>query len=374
MRLAVAAGLLAASTRLSTAAIVTSLLMPQTSRVVRLPEVVRKEVSELRADLYLHPDGPSPGVVLVLGALREGRRYALLEAVARSLASCGHAVLVPELGRLRQLILGQDALDDLVGATQALGEQQNVQRGPVGLFGFSLGGSLALLAAGDDRLRHRVGCVASMGGYFRLVDMLTAATTGVVGPDGETMALEVPSVCTVCASLIAHLPEEDRKLLERALDERPGAPLEAMARVAGESVGAQAQVVLALLRNRDPGAVASILQDLDGAASMMTKLSPETVIGRIEAPVWVLHDERDRYVPSQQSRLMREAVAGRANFKFFSIRLLEHTEPTALPLNPARFFHDYLPGLVRLARFVHGPLAALRKVSAQRDGRRASAG
>jgi Dienelactone hydrolase and related enzymes len=364
MCLAVPAGLLAASTGLSTAAIVTSLLVPQTSRVVRLPEVARREVSELRADLYLHPDGPSPGVVLVLGALREGRRYALLEATARSLASCGYAVLVPELGRLRQLILGQDALDDLVGAALALGEQRDVQRGPVGLFGFSLGGSLALLAAGDDRLRHRVACVACMGGYFRLVDMLTAATAGVVGANGETISLAAPSVYTVSASLIAHLPDKDRKLLERALNERPDAPLEAMSRIPGESVGAQAQVVLALLRNRDPGAVSSILQDLDGAASMMTKLSPETVIPRIGAPVWVLHDERDRYVPSQQSRLMREAVAGRANFKFFSIRLLEHTEPIALPLNPARLFHDYLPGLVRLARFVHGPLAALRKALA----------
>jgi hypothetical protein len=57
MCLAVPARLLAVSTALSIATIVTSLLVPQTSRVVRLPEVVRREVSDLRADLYLHPDG-----------------------------------------------------------------------------------------------------------------------------------------------------------------------------------------------------------------------------------------------------------------------------------------------------------------------------
>lgn len=196
----VPARLLAASSVLSATAILTKLLLPSKKQVLRLPEPTRRDVSELNADLYVAPGGPSPGIVLVLGALREGRRYPLLVTLARSIAAYGFAVLVPELGRLRRLIVGEDALEDLIRAALALTGQDGVTESPVGLFGFSLGGSLALMAAADDRLHDRVACVTSMGGYFSLHDMLTAATTGKLGAGGEEIALAAPSVYAIVAS------------------------------------------------------------------------------------------------------------------------------------------------------------------------------
>jgi len=328
---------------------------------VRRPEISRREIAGLQVDLYLPPGGPWPAIVLVLGALREGRRYPLLEATARSIAACGFAVLVPELGRLRRLVLADDALDDLVAAVLALPAEDGVAGAPAGLVGFSLGGSLALVAAADDRLRDRVACVASMGGYCSLADMLTAATTGTIGTAGETAALAAPAVFAMAASLVAPLPRPDRELLERALEESPDAPLKALARVDSGSMGLQARAVLSLLRNRDPSAVASLIGKVEGAAEMMARFSPETVAARIDVPVWLLHDERDQYVPAQQLRRMREAMAARANFEFISIRLLEHTEPRAPGLNPVRILRDYLPGLFGLVRFAHGPLKAVRR-------------
>jgi dienelactone hydrolase len=349
---------LAASTGLSTIAILTHLLVPGAAPLVPLAPVTRR--SEGDADLYLPPDGPSPGIVLVLGAVREGRRYPLLETVARTVAGCGFAVLVPELGRLRHLILAEDALDDLVKAASALPRQDGVSDSPVGLFGFSLGGSLALLAAADDRLRDRVACVASMGGYFRLADMLAAATVGVTEP---STALAAPSAFAVAASLVDQLPDPDRDRLARLLDADRDRPIEALAEVDVESVGRQARAVLAVLRNRDPAAVASLMQGLDGIAAGMARLSPAGVIRRITAPVWMVHDQRDRYVPAGQFRLMRQSVADRRNFKFFSLRLLEHTEPVPPMLNPVRLLGDYLPGLASLTRFIGGPLAAVRRAA-----------
>lgn len=316
-----------------------------------MPEVDRREVPDLKADLYLAPGRRSPGIVLVLGALREGRRYPLLETTARHIAGCGCAVLVPELGRLRQLILGPDALDDLVAAALALPGQEGVVDAPVGLIGFSLGGSLALLAAGDGRLRGHIACVASMGAYFRLTGMLTAATIG---------TLAAPSAYAVAASLVATLPDADRRALEAVLDVGRDSPLEALARVDPASVGSPARAVLSLFTNRDPDAIATLLQRVEGAGTL-AGLSPEDTIGQIEAPVWVLHDERDRYVPFSEFRLLREVAAERRNFTFLSTRLLEHTEPLPPALNPIRLVGDYLPGLMRLARFVRGPLAAVRR-------------
>lgn len=348
----VPAGLLERSPAFAAAAVLGRLALPHGDRLVHLPRANRVEVGP-RADLYVPDLGrASPGVVLVLGALREGRRYELLETTARALAGCGYAVLVPELGRLSRLILGPDALDDLVDATRSMASLPGVRNGPVGLFGFSLGASLALVAAGDQRLEGGVACVAAMGGYHRLDDMLAAATTGAV-------ALESPSVYAVCASLAALLAEPDRSLFERALDENRDSPLEALTRLAATPTGAEARALIALLKNRDATAVPAVIGRINGAAAAMSALSPATVLDRIVVPVFVLHDERDRYVPFSQHVLMREAMKGRRNFRFFSTRLLEHTEPAA-PRSISALVEDYVPGLWQLERFVRGPLAALR--------------
>lgn len=344
--IAVPARALASSDGLSAALILGTMLLPPAARLAHVPEVARRELDHLRADLYLPAGGPSPGLVLVLGALREGRRYELLEKAARTIAGCGFAVLVPELGRLRRLVLGQDALDDLVAAAQELPRQAGVIDAPVGLIGFSLGGSLALVAAGDPRLQARVACVAAMGAYFRLSDMLDAAMAG---------ELAAPSAYAVAASAAATLPVPDRDIVEQAIDADRESPLEAMSRIPVTSVGAEAQLMLAAFRDGRPADVAR------GLAPMMAGLSPEAVIDQVEAPVWLLHDERDRYVPFGQFEAMREAAAGRASFKFFRLRLLEHTEPVPPALNPFRLFGDYVPGLLSLGRFVRGPLSALRR-------------
>ncbi len=347
--IAVPARALASSGGLSAAAILSTLLFPPASRLARMPEVTRRELDGLTADLYLPAGGPWPGLVLVLGALREGRRYELLEKVARTIAACGFAVLVPELGRLRRLVLDEGALEDLVTAAQLLPRQPGVIDAPVGLIGFSLGGSLALVAAGDPRLRGRVACVAAMGAYFRLADMLAAAMAG---------DLAAPSTYAVVASVAATLPAPDRDTVEHAIDRDRESPLEAISKIPIPSVGPEAQVVLGAFRDRRPADVAARL------APVMARLSPDAVIERIDTAVWVLHDERDRYVPVGQLAAMREAAAGRPNFTFSRLRLLEHTEPVPPALNPARLFGDYLPGLISLFRFVHGPLTELRRRTA----------
>lgn len=347
------ARLLAASDRLSSAAILASLLLPPGQRVLRLPQVRRLDVDNLEADLFLPECGPSPGIVLALGALREGRRYELLQKAASSVSSCGFAVLVPELGRLRRLVLDGDAVNDLVQAALVLPRLDGVIDAPVGLIGFSLGGSLALLAAADPRLQNRVAFVAAMGAYFRLTDMLTAATT-------QGTLLMPPSQYAIVASLVATLPDPDRELLESALDSGRESPLQAVAQIETGSVGPRARNILGLLRNRDSSRVASLASAIDDLPAMLAALSPESVIDRLTVPIWALHDERDRYVPFSQFEVLRSAAAGRPNWTFLATRLFEHTEPLPPMLDPRRLLGDYVPGLIKLFRFVHGPLATIR--------------
>ena len=352
--LTVPARLLASSDGLASATILSSLLLPSRQHLLALPQVTRHEIDSLEADLFLPQDGPSPGIVLVLGALREGRRYDLLQRAARTVAACGFAILVPELGRLRRLILDRDAVDDLVKAVLSLPGKEGVIDAPVGLIGFSLGGSLALLAAADPRLQRRVAFVAAMGAYGRLTDMLSAATAGV---------LAAPSEYAIAASLVATLPDPDRELLERALEDGRDSPLQALSQTEIKSVGPRARNVLALLKNRDAGRIGSLTDAIDDLPAMLAALSPVSVIDRVTVPVWVLHDERDRYVPFSQFQRLRSAAAGRPHWRFLATRVFEHTEPLPPVLNPYRLLADYLPGLIDLFRFVHGPVATIRQAA-----------
>ncbi len=66
------ARLLAGSSALSALAILATQLVPARVRRAHRPGVTRRAVDELRADLYLPLRLPAPGIVLVMGTLREG--------------------------------------------------------------------------------------------------------------------------------------------------------------------------------------------------------------------------------------------------------------------------------------------------------------
>jgi pimeloyl-ACP methyl ester carboxylesterase len=154
--------------------------------LARRPPPRRSSLAGFEADLYLPGrQGPHPGLLLVQGALLEGRAYPPLVRVAEAAARAGFAVCVPELGRLRDYVVDAQALADLLASAAAFRRHPEV-RGRVALFGFSLGGGLALLAAEQDA--DDVLLVAALGGCYDLRAMVAAAAEGRLEP---TAALAV---------------------------------------------------------------------------------------------------------------------------------------------------------------------------------------
>ena len=59
---------------------------------------------------------------------------------------------------------------------------------------------------------------------------------------------------------------------------------------------------------RESAALARFTPELPAAGDLaMPPIGPDGLIGRIEIPVWVLHDERDQYVLLRQSKPQRVA-------------------------------------------------------------------
>ena len=65
----------------------------------------------------------------------------------------------------------------------------------------------------------------------------------------------------------------------------------------------------------------------------LARISPNTLIGDLKAPVLIMHDREDTAIPSPESRRMAEALAGRGEVYYTEFSLFQHLDPTAqLPL------------------------------------------
>ncbi len=337
-------------------------LGPHPLEVVPAPR--ERSVDGLEADLYAPAWGRRhPGLILVNGAVAEGRKYPPLVGAARAVARAGYAVLVPELGDVRALVVSPASVEDLVKSIGVFRGQPEVSPGPIGLYGFSLGGSLALLAAEDPRTSGQLAFVADLGGYYRLSDMIRAATTQTLpGVSGVVRVDPLVSFIAINSVIQLMSPGADRVLLTETLRRATVEdPLAAFAALRPDQLTPVGRPVLALIQNRDGARADALILRVDPLIRQtIDALSPATHLERIGVPVWVLHDENDPFVPSQESRLLAQDPRGHGQIRLSMTMLLKHTEFLDLPaLTPRTALTLYLPNLLRLERFVEEPLATL---------------
>jgi hypothetical protein len=186
-----------------------------------------------------------------------------------------------------------------------------VRDGRVGLFGFSVGAAMVELAAADPRIQDRVAVVGGFGGYADLLAVAAAATTGTLRDGGRTepWAPDAVTVTVMRKNLIAGVPAAaDRDALWHALVDHTAllAPADALT-PAGRAVRD-------LLTNTDPARVDALLAALPAPQrAELAALSPVHVLGRVHAPVYLMHDRGDPLLPYVESRRARDALvaAGR---------------------------------------------------------------
>lgn len=262
------------------------------------PSVERGEdvVGGVVVDRY-SPGPSAPPVLLVPGAAPAGRDDARVVSLATSLARADREVVVPELA-LYDRDLDLDDVDRVVRVAQALCRPGH---GLV-LFGVSFGGSLALVAAADERIAACIDLVATFGAYADLVGVVQAAATGVSVVDGERHpwqgADEQLARRVLRDAAVELAPEPQRLQLRRAL--RRGDP-------SGLPAGSRA--VYDLVTAEDPREVRDLVRQLPPRARrVLDSLSPVTVADRIRAPVLAAHAVDDPAVPYAELLRLERAL------------------------------------------------------------------
>ena len=306
------------------------------------------------ADLYLPGEGmPEAGIVLIPGAVPEGKDDKRLVKFAEGMARLQFAVLTPELSDYRELEIRTRQVTQVADAFRYLVNRQDLSPGGrAGIGAFSFAAGPAILAALEEDLRERVRYIFAVGAYHDLRRTIRYFTTGYFEADGKARYVEPSDYARVVFAYTAldHVSDlDDRATLKAMLDAKVE---NASADVSGPAsgLGAEGQSVYGLLTNTDP----------DAASELIDRLPPETrtlidaltladkALGGLPARLILVHGKNDPLIPYSETIALSRAVAPSDPRVFLIERLLAHVDLAFTDALTARFWTQDLPDAKRV--------------------------
>ena len=130
--------------------------------------------------------------MVFLGANAAGADDPDVINLGKALARAGFAVMYywsPTMGERAQVDAGEIA--NIVAAFDHLRRQEFVDPDRVGLAGFSVGASFALVAAADPRIADDIAFVNAFGGYYDTADLMVQIAAGRAIDNGGDIPWEV---------------------------------------------------------------------------------------------------------------------------------------------------------------------------------------
>lgn len=277
---------------------------------------IRKTIQSNSGPVYLdvyEPASPSPpipgsreGLVFIPG-VGDNRADPQLINFSQALARAGLVMMDITTPTLINYDLSSNDSDAVVQAFKALSHWPGVAANRVGIIGLSASGALACFAAADPRIRDSVAFLTLFGDYFNARTLLQAIGRRALDVDGHMQPWQPQYVpIQVLSNVVAPLlPPPEGSLLINAL--APGGTPFTPADLAGLSPDTVA--MYHLLAGDEPDKVDRNLAALSPPIqALLENLSPSRVINQIHAPIYLLHDRNDQFVPFTESRAFADAL------------------------------------------------------------------
>ena len=298
------------------------------------------ELAELWLPAWARAERQAGAMLLVFGVNNLGRNHPSIERVADGLARTGVAVLVPDSRTLLEGRLEIGEVDGVVRAFQLLAARPEVDRDRVGIVGFSVGGSLAILAARDPRIADQVRWVNAFGAFADAETYLSSvAAHAYVAPDGDVAGwTPTPLAREVFLRFVLDQVDDraDRRALDRAFSDRilaaDRSPPAADVRETLESDAARAAWDLLAASSLDE-ARAAIERLPPASLEFIDAISPGRHLGGLEADVYLMHEVEDHHVPYVESRALADALSSTGRLeRHTEFRLFDHVQPDDLDI------------------------------------------
>lgn len=296
------------------------------------------DLAELWLPAWASAERPAGAMLLVFGVNNLGRNHPAIVRVADALARTGVAVLVPDSRTLLEGRLEVGEIGGVVDAFQLLAARAEVDRERLGIVGFSVGGSLALLAARDPAIADQVRWVNAFGAFADASSYLASvASHAYRAPSGELIPwTPTPLARDVFLAFMLDQVDDtdDRARLQSAyaaaIQQGERAPR------AGDvsellTTDAARTVEELLTAGSLAEARAAVDRLPDESLAFIDAISPARHLDGLTAEVHLMHETEDHHVPFVESRALADALGGRlANQTEF--RLFDHVQPDDLDL------------------------------------------
>lgn len=273
------------------------------------------------------------GWVVLHGITRPGRHHTGLLRFARSLASTGARVLIPEISEWTRMDLAPRRAQTVIrSSVDFLASAPESAPGGVGLVGFSFGAPQALYTAADPGFATRIRGVVGWGGYADLSRTVRFQLTGEFEWEGRSYHL-VPDPYgrwVVGANILPLVPgfEETTPVSDalRALATEAGDRQVPAADPSFDSVITQMRVGLPRRvrplfdlfappsGRRPPDDEANRLVELMAPAARreLPLVDPLRMIEAVRVPVRLLHSRSDQLIPFTETLAMGQILSRRA--------------------------------------------------------------
>ena len=280
------------------------------------------------ADVYRLTDGkPRAAVLLSLGANEAGRDDTSVVNLGHALARAGFVVMFhwsPDIGLHANI--DSDEPEKLVQAFQYLEGRDYVDGKRVGLGGFCIGASLALVAASDPRISDRVHFINAFGPFFDAESLLLQVASREVVYEGESTRWEPDSLT------LRVLANELIETLDNSYDADilTGHYLNGQAATQDELAGlsVSGRTVSDLLEGAELSEAESLYSSLPASFRKdLANISPSNHVGGLRARLLVMHGRYDQAVPVVESRRLVEATEDRIDVRYTEFLAFEHVRP-----------------------------------------------
>ncbi|MQF65368.1 hypothetical protein FIM04_04560 [SAR202 cluster bacterium AC-409-J13_OGT_754m] len=296
------------------------------------PEPIIEHVSfkssrgQLSGDIYRPPGkGPYAAVVLFLGVQPARASDQRVVNLGNALARSNMAAMYYWSSDMEQGIMTPKEIENLVASFKYLSNLEFVDPTRVGIAGFCVGGSFALIAASDPLINDDVQFVNAFGPYFDMKDLATSiiseTSDGIYGQ--ENWQPDKLSKKVLATHLTSEVIYKEANIItnwftnDRANDIAPTLSTENGQRIHD----------LLAQKSRKNATVAFELLSPEKKAELH-QLSPSSHVADIKASVLIMHDQNDPLIPVSHSRQLFEALDGQTNVLFTEYgSIFEHVSP-----------------------------------------------
>ncbi len=267
-------------------------------------------------------------IVVCLGVVPFGTDHPQVPRLGNALARSGFAALLYWSPAMRDLRLVPEDTDNIALTYEWLINQPFVNPQNSGLLGTCVGGSFALMAAANYRIREKVNFVAAYAPFSSMFTLLqdAASFSTVRKSERELWKVDQLTHKVLVHSLTAELHSEEAELLRKTF-------------IAGENsldvnrLSEKGKTIYALLTHPDADGAKSIIDRLPtDFLEKLSAMSPINHINNIKSnSIILLHDRGDNVVPVGESRRLHAALNSRSGVRYTELQF-QHLNPAKLPV------------------------------------------